>query len=92
MPFLLFLRGFLGVLLAFAITTYFITQSVWTTFIQTLICAVVIQIGYFIAILFMVWRSPGGEKGKETASGTEKAIQPAGDVNQVPGTPRSRLP
>ena len=54
MSFLLFLRGLIGVLVVFAIATYAITQSAWTTFINTLICAVIIQVGYFIAILFMI--------------------------------------
>lgn len=92
MPFLLFLRGFIGVLIAFAVTTYFITQSVWTTVVQTLICAVVIQIGYFVAVLFMVWRAPAKEMGKDGASGADKGVQSPGDVDQVPGAPRSRLP
>jgi exopolysaccharide production repressor protein len=59
MSFLLFLRGAIGVLLVFAITTYVVTQSLWTTFIQTMICAVLLQIGYFAAVLFLVWRSAG---------------------------------
>jgi exopolysaccharide production repressor protein len=45
-----------GVLIAFAITTYMITQSLWATIVQTLICAVVIQIGYFVAVFFLVLR------------------------------------
>lgn len=51
-----FLIGMFGVLIAFAITTYMITQSLWATIVQTLICAVVIQIGYFAAVLFLVMR------------------------------------
>jgi exopolysaccharide production repressor protein len=97
MSFLLFLRGMIVVLLAFAITTYVITQSLWTTFVQTLICAVLLQIGYFAAVLFLVWRS--ADKGKdETSSAKEEALhtpkedQPAGKVNQLPGVPRSGHP
>src|SRR5690242_13031573 len=50
MSFLLFLRGLIGVLLAFAIVTYLMTQSLWTTFVHTVICGVLIQIGYFVAV------------------------------------------
>ncbi|GGB07534.1 hypothetical protein GCM10011491_39490 [Brucella endophytica] len=44
----------LGALIAFGITTYVMSNSLWTTVIETLICAVVIQAGYFGAILFQV--------------------------------------
>jgi exopolysaccharide production repressor protein len=56
MSFLLFLRDYVGALLAFAIMTYVVTGSLWTTFVQTAICAVLIQIGYFAAIVFLVLR------------------------------------
>ena len=61
-----FLLGMLGVLFVFAIATYVATLSVWTTFIQTLLCAVLIQLGYFIAVLFLVWR--GKDKKQDQAS------------------------
>lgn len=41
-------------LLVFAIATYFIYGSFLTAFIQTLICLVIIQIGYFIGVLVLV--------------------------------------
>jgi exopolysaccharide production repressor protein len=95
MSFVLFLRGLIGVLLVFAITTYVITQSLWTTFVQTLICAVLLQIGYFAAVLFLVWRSADKAKDEGSAA-TDEALQnlpkedhPAGEVSQLPGVPRS---
>jgi exopolysaccharide production repressor protein len=57
MSLLRFLFGMLAVLVVFAAETYFVTQSLWTALSQTLICAVLIQLGYFVAILFLVWRS-----------------------------------
>ncbi|HXV30443.1 MAG TPA: exopolysaccharide production repressor protein [Sinorhizobium sp.] len=51
-----FLVSMLGALTAFAIATYFLTGSLATAAIQTLICAVLIQVGYFIAVLFLVWK------------------------------------
>ena len=95
MSFLLFLRGLVGVLLVFAIVTYALTQSIWTTFVQTVICAVLLQIGYFAAILFLVWRSgPKGEEraAKDPAQIAPSADQPAGKVGGLPGVPRSRHP
>jgi exopolysaccharide production repressor protein len=98
MSFVLFLRGLVGVLLVFAITTYVITQSLWTTFIQTVICAVLLQIGYFAAVLFLVWRS-AGKATDEASAAKDEALQsspkedhPAGKVSQLPGVPRSGHP
>ncbi|RWE57031.1 exopolysaccharide production repressor protein [Mesorhizobium sp.] len=56
MSFLLFLRGLIIVLSAFAISTYLLTASLWSTFVQTLICGILVQIGYFVAILLLVRR------------------------------------
>lgn len=98
MSFLLFLRGFIAVLVAFAVASYAITQSAWTTFIQTLICAVIIQVGYFIAILFMVWRSGETRNRGETLARGENAtvsakdLQAKGETAQLPGVGRSPLP
>jgi len=58
MSFVLFLRGFIGVLLVFAVVTYVATRSLWTTLVDTAICAVVIQAGYFAAVLAMIRWSP----------------------------------
>jgi exopolysaccharide production repressor protein len=97
MSFSLFLRGLVGVLLVFAVTTYLITGSAWTTFIQTVICAVLVQVGYVAAVMFLVWRS-GAAHNKETsaqsqtAQGLAKDEKPAGEVGRLPGVPRSRHP
>ena len=99
MSFLLFLRGFIGVLVVFAIASYLITRSLWSTFIQTVICAVLVQVGYFAAVLFLVWRSAGQQNGEETAAKSDtaqaspKEEQPARQVvRRLPGVPRSPLP
>jgi exopolysaccharide production repressor protein len=99
MSFLLFLRGLVGMLLVFAVTTYVVTQSLWTTFIQTAICAVLAQIGYFAAVLFLVWRSADTRKiedssaKNESAQGSPTKDQPAGKVGRLTGVvPRSRQP
>lgn len=43
-----------GALGVFAMGTYFLTGSAWTTTWQTLACAVLLQAGYFIAVLALV--------------------------------------
>ena len=94
----LFIRGLVGVLLVFAVTTYLITGSLWTTFIQTVICSILVQVGYFVAVLFLVWRSAGAEKkGAITAKGEtgqslSKEEQPTGEVGRLPGAPTSHHP
>jgi exopolysaccharide production repressor protein len=97
MSFLLFLRGLIGVLLVFAITTYVITQSLWTTLIQTVICAVLLQVGYFVAVLFLVWRSAGRPEAEETPAKNEilqnlPKDDQTGEVSRLPGVPRSGHP
>jgi exopolysaccharide production repressor protein len=49
------LRWYVCVLLTFAVVTYVLTDSLRTALVQTVICAVLIQIGYFIAVVFLVW-------------------------------------
>jgi exopolysaccharide production repressor protein len=98
--FLLFFRGLIGVLVAFAVVTYLMTHSLWTTFIQTVICGVLIQIGYFGAVLFLVWRSPRSGDGKAgveernaaAPAGLGPEKMPVGRRAGVPRVPRSRHP
>ncbi len=96
MSFLLFLRGFVIALIAFAVANYAITQSLRTTLVNTAICAVLIQIGYFVAVLFMLWRSGApGRHGDRASSGkgavTEVSGEQEGKTSSMPGVGRSRL-
>ncbi|MBP1842743.1 hypothetical protein J2046_000997 [Rhizobium petrolearium] len=45
-----------GVLIVFAVSAYFMSGSFYTAFIQTLICALLLQVGYFIGVLYLVRR------------------------------------
>lgn len=56
------------VLIAFAIVTYLVTGSIATTAIQTLICAVLIQVGYFLALLYLVWKAARARKAEADGS------------------------
>ena len=44
----------IGALCIFALATFWLTGSAWTTAWQTLLCAVLLQLGYFIGILILV--------------------------------------
>lgn len=46
----------IAVLVAFAVAAYLMSGSIFTTVIQTIICAVIIQVGYFVCILYLVRR------------------------------------
>ncbi|WEX90803.1 exopolysaccharide production repressor protein [Sinorhizobium garamanticum] len=46
----------IGALMAFAIATYVLNGSLVSTALQTLICAVLMQVGYFVAVVFLVWK------------------------------------
>src|SRR5262249_7599205 len=90
-----FLRGLVVLLVAFAIATYVITGSAWTTFIDTVICAVLVQVGYFAIVLLTVWRTPtvsrperGGSR-REAGQGVPTEEQ-AAKVTSLRSTPNSR--
>ena len=92
-----FLRGFVILLVVFAIATYAITGSAWATFIDTVICAVLVQVAYFAVVLFMVWRTPAvpqpkrGGSRREAGQGASTDEQ-AAKVRSLRSTPNSRHP
>jgi len=88
MSFLLFFRGLVVVLISFAVVTFFITHSWWTTILDTIICGVLVQIGYFAAVLFLVWRLPG----KKDAGGKPVTRELKIAENGAAKTAASRLP
>lgn len=92
MSFSLFLRGFLVAIAIFAVVTYFLTQSVWTTVINTIICAALIQIGYVIGVLWMVGRTKAGlASDAQDERADSPGLDPAsskkpGRIGSVPGS------
>lgn len=44
------------VLVVFAAATYFLSGSSFTTLWQTVLCAILLQVGYFIGVLLLVAR------------------------------------
>jgi exopolysaccharide production repressor protein len=55
-----FLRGMLLLLAAFGIVGYAITGSGRTVLANSMLCALLLQAGYFVVVLFIVWS--GGRK------------------------------
>lgn len=95
MPFPLFFRGFVITLVVFAVASYAITHSISATIINTVICAVLVQVGYFAAVLLMVWRSGAPNKSKIDSTGREPNLaedgKPEGKAAPLPGVGRSPL-
>ncbi|HEV7322591.1 MAG TPA: exopolysaccharide production repressor protein [Ensifer sp.] len=76
-----------GALTVFAVVTYFLNGSLTPTLIQTAICAVLMQIGYFIAILFLVWK-----KARESEKQAAEALRAAGEEKSGTKTPPLNRP
>ena len=64
-------------LVAFAVVTYASTGSIATTALRTLVCAVLIQIGYFLATLYLVWRT-----SKERKAEAEQGLRAKQDLEK----------
>ncbi|MCA1442711.1 exopolysaccharide production repressor protein [Ensifer sp. IC4062] len=73
------LVSMIGALVAFAIATYLLNGSLASTAIQTLICAVLLQVGYFIALVFMVWKEV---RDRRKLSPVKASIETASDDKQ----------
>ncbi|MER9124326.1 exopolysaccharide production repressor protein [Mesorhizobium sp. M0959] len=56
----IFFRVLLLILCTYALATLYVSQSIWTTVISTLACAVLLQAGYFGSVLLLVWLSRDG--------------------------------
>jgi hypothetical protein len=76
-----FLAGMFSVLIVFAISTYIATGSIGSTLVKTLICAVFLQLGYFLVVLFLVAR--GEPKAEREGEATETR---RGDPGRLPET------
>ena len=66
-----FVLGMLGVILTFGLVTYYLTGAFWTTVLQTVLCAVLIQAGYFLVVLFLVARTTAPRSARVSAKGTD---------------------
>ncbi|KAA0691444.1 exopolysaccharide production repressor exox [Neorhizobium sp. P12A] len=54
----------IGALLAFAVATYFLTQSLPRTLIETIICAILLQVGYFLGVLYLSWKETKARRAR----------------------------
>ncbi|QPB18670.1 exopolysaccharide production repressor protein [Rhizobium sp. 007] len=76
----------IGALAVFAVATYWLNGSLATTLIDTVICAVLLQLGYFGGVLFLVWKEA---KARNTQGTTAVSHTPArsDDKEKIPVSP-----
>lgn len=78
----------IGALVAFAIATYFLTDSISRTLVETVVCAILLQIGYFLGVLYLSWREAKARRARASSG------QPAGGARneeQSVGLPTSNM-
>ena len=72
-----FLLSMAVALAAFAIVTYIATGSFAMTALRTLLCAVLVQVGYFLALLYLTRRA-----GKVRRAEAERRLHGKQDVDK----------
>jgi exopolysaccharide production repressor protein len=78
----------IGALVAFAIATYFLTDSFTRTLVETVICAILLQIGYFLGVLYLSWRE--AKARRTSAASGQPASGVRGEDSSV-GLPTSNM-
>lgn len=81
----------IGVLLTFAVATYWITGSVYTTFLETVLCAIILQVGYFIGVLFLVGREHARRREKAPAAKVDRRLPDVVEHTQADAAARLKI-
>jgi exopolysaccharide production repressor protein len=81
----------IGTLAVFAIATYFLSHSLTTALVETAICAVLLQIGYFAGILFQVRKAEKQRRSTLTDSNTVLGAVQARNDDKAVGIPAAGL-
>lgn len=80
-----------GVLLVFAGVTYWMTGSVYTTILQTVICAVILQVGYFIGVLYLVRREMAERRNSSSEAAHNQRSSDARGSDNMPADAAPQL-
>ncbi|PZM10594.1 exopolysaccharide production repressor protein [Rhizobium tubonense] len=80
-----------GTLAVFAIATYFLSHSLTTALVETVICAVLLQVGYFAGILFLVRKAEKARRSALTDSNVILGAAPTRNDDKVVGIPAGTL-
>jgi exopolysaccharide production repressor protein len=81
----------IGTLAVFAIATYFLSHSLTTALVETAICAVLLQIGYFAGILFQVRKAEKQRRSTLTDSNAVLGAVQARNDDKAVGIPAAGL-
>lgn len=82
------LISMLAVLMVFAGVTYSLNGSIATTIWQTILCAIIIQVGYFIGILLLVRKERRLRRADPSIQSARLEKRQAGEI---PGEAPPRL-
>lgn len=63
------LVSMLGTLAVFAVAAYVMSGSFWSALGATVFCALILQLGYFIGIVYLVRREKAEMESKRSADG-----------------------
>jgi exopolysaccharide production repressor protein len=77
----------IGALLIFAATTYYLSGSLSDTIIKSIIAAIVLQVGYFVAIVYFVAKEA---KARKAALGEQEKVRASpSEASQSPSIPEA---
>jgi exopolysaccharide production repressor protein len=77
----------IGALLLFAATTYYLSGSTSETIIKSVIAAIILQVGYFIAIVYFVAKESNARKAALGSQEQARAVQP--EATKIPNLPEA---
>lgn len=72
----------IGAILLFAAATYYMSGSISDTIIKSIIAAVVLQVGYFMAIVYFVVKEAKSRKAALSTEQQARTHQP--ETNKIP--------
>lgn len=77
-----FLAGMVFVTIFVATWSYFDSASAWVILLRVVICAVVLQIGYFLVVVAMVATSPSPVRPVKVEPRKSPDIMPVGSTSE----------
>ena len=72
----------IAVLIVFAVAAYFMTGSLGQALVHTIICAVLLQVGYFIGVLYLVRREKSALGAADNQKNTVSKTSQDGSIRE----------
>ncbi|CDX53886.1 exported hypothetical protein [Mesorhizobium plurifarium] len=80
-----FLTGMIGILVVFAVATFYLTGSFTAVLVQAALCALFMQIVYSAAVLCIVWKRGLGAVNHDLDSSSARCARLDGDFRRGSG-------